>query len=125
MYSHDYSFEYSPSMPAVEVSLGLTRGQIVLTLPAIVDSEADGTLVPIRYLDQVGALPAGTQWLSGITGERSEVEIYPVYIQLGKYSLHIRVVGDEVNREIILGRDVLNQCVVTLNGLAAVVEISQ
>jgi hypothetical protein len=38
--------------------------------------------------------------------------------------MHIQVVGDTEGEEAILGRDVLNQLIVTLNGLASVVEIS-
>jgi len=125
MYSHDYSFAYIPSMPIIEVGLGLARGQIAIMLPAIVDSGADGTLVPVRYLDQIGALPSGEQWLSGIAGERYEVELYSIFIQIGNYSIYARVVGDEVNNEVIIGRDILNQFIVTLNGLASVVELSQ
>jgi hypothetical protein len=54
-------------MPAVELGIGLMRGQITLTLIAIIDSGSDATI----------------------------------------------------------GRDILNQFVVTLNGLASTVEISQ
>jgi hypothetical protein len=46
-------------------------------------------------------------------------------VQIGSYSLFARVVGDEINSEIIIGRDILNQFIVTLNGLASIVEISQ
>ena len=35
------------------------------------------------------------------------------------------VVGDKLGDEVIVGCDVLNQFIVTLNGLASVVEISQ
>lgn len=48
MYSHDYAFIYTPAMPAVELSIGVTRGRILATLPVIVDSGADATLVPLR-----------------------------------------------------------------------------
>lgn len=52
MYSHDYAFVYTPAMPSVELSIGLTGGRILATLPAIVDSGADVTLIPLRYLRQ-------------------------------------------------------------------------
>jgi len=125
MYNHDYSSDYNPAMPALEVGLGLVRSQIILTLPAIVDSGADATLIPVSYVDQIGALPAGEQWLRGVVGEGYTVEIYPIFIQIGNYSLYVKAVGDELNDELIIGRDVLNQFIVTLNGLASMVEISQ
>ena len=37
----------------------------------------------------------------------------------------VYAVADPQNNEIVLGRDVLNQFMVTLNGLASAVEISQ
>lgn len=75
----------------LEAGLEIEEGQIAITLPAIIDSGFDETLMPISYLDQMGAPPSGDQWLSSVT----------------------------------IGRDILNQFIVTFNGLASVVELSQ
>jgi hypothetical protein len=112
-------------MPAVEIGIGLLHGQVVVTLPAIVDSGSDATIVPVSYLRQIRASSYEKRWLRGIRGGRHRVKLYSIFVQIGSYSLFARVVGDEVNREIIIGRDILNQFIVTLNGLASVVEISQ
>ena len=56
-----YSFEYDsaylgPAMPIVELEVGLAESdQAVLVLSALVDSGADATMIPIRYLHQIGA----------------------------------------------------------------------
>lgn len=125
MYSHDYSFAYNPGMPTVELRIGLMRGHMITTLSAIVDSGADATMVPTHYLRQIRALPTEKKQLRGIQGLAHQVQLYPIFVQIGEYGLYVRVVGDELNREVIIGRDVLNQFIVTLNGLASVVEISQ
>jgi len=39
--------------------------------------------------------------------------------------IHLLVVGGPQRDEIILGRDALNHFIVTLNGLASMIEISQ
>jgi hypothetical protein len=49
-----------------------------------------------------------------------------VSLSFGPYEYdYLHVVGGIQNDEIILGRDLLNQFIVTLNGLATVVEIEQ
>lgn len=49
---------------------------------------------------------------------------YIVRLLLGELILPVEVIGREGLDEIIIGRDVLNQLIVTLNGLASVTEIS-
>jgi predicted aspartyl protease len=125
MYQHDYLATYYPSAPVVEIEIGVTRTEPRVTVLALVDSGADGTIIPIHYLQQIGALPVGRKWMRGVRGAYDQVKLYNVFIQLGNYSLYASVVGDEVNDEAMIGRDVLNQFIVTLNGLASVVEITQ
>ncbi|MFN8490646.1 MAG: hypothetical protein U0350_23855 [Caldilineaceae bacterium] len=125
MYSHDYSFIYNPAMPTVELEIGLARGRVRVTLPAIIDSGADATMVPLRYLRQIRALPIERKQLRGILGATRPVQMYNIFVQLGEYGLFTRVAGSESNDEPIVGRDVLNQFIVTLNGLASMVEITR
>jgi hypothetical protein len=112
-------------MPAVELGVGLMRGQITLTLTAIIDSGSDATILPTHYLQQVGAVPVMQKWLRGIRGGRHQVDLSTIFVQIGGYGTYARVVGDDLHNEVIVGRDILNQLIVTLNGLASTVEISQ
>lgn len=52
------------------------------------------------------------------------VELYDVYLQIGAYGQYLLVVGDTFGGKAIVGRDILNHYVVTLDGPAAVVEIT-
>ena len=64
-------------------------------------------------------------WLRGTAQNRIRVELYWIWLRIGDHRpLYIEVVGDIQGEEAILGRDVLNQLIVTLNGLASVVEVS-
>ena len=125
MYIHDYDPAYYPAIPVVMLGIGLIRNDIPLTIVGLVDSGADATMIPVSYLQELGALPDEEKWLKSVTGERVMVELYPVFLQIGDYGLYTSVIGDETGNEVIVGRDVLNQFIVTLNGLASVVEISQ
>lgn len=53
------------------------------------------------------------------------VNIYEVRVRIGSFTIpKVYAVGDRKNGEMILGRDVLNHFIVTLNGLTNIVKIS-
>jgi len=129
MYTHDYdsSYAYGPALPVIELSVrpvAATDGGI--SLRALVDSGADATILPLAVLqnaqvDQVGR--ARMRWGSH---QSRPYDVYLATIAIGPYDINgVRVLADTASNEAILGRDVLNQMIVTLNGLANVVEISQ
>lgn len=125
VFTYDYNSEYHPSMPMVELSIGLPSADAVFELRGIVDSGADATIVPVRYLLQLGARRSRKAFMRGITGSGTLVDLYPVSLQLGLFRQDfIEVVGVAEGDELIIGRDILNYLSVTLNGPAAVVEVS-
>lgn len=111
----------------VEVSfIAVAEQERVGPLPAMIDSGADGTIVPIHYLDEIQASPTEEMAMRSQWGERRIVTMYLVDVQIGELILPgIEVVGDEVSDEIILGRDILNQLRVLLHGPAEIVEVSE
>jgi len=117
---------YYPPAPVVEIQInGIGNPATIVTLEALVDSGSDGTFIPESVLRDLGAESVREGWVSGIQGTRYRVQIYMVQLKIGIYELFgIRVIGDMQGRA-ILGRNVLNQLAVNLNGLANVVEISQ
>ena len=60
LYTYPYSRNYQPAMPVIEVGLdkGGQREPGVLRL-ALVDSDADGTLIPVDLLEEIGARLVG------------------------------------------------------------------
>jgi hypothetical protein len=125
VYTHDYDSHYQPAMPVVEIQVRRRAGQTSATLNAIVDSGADATMIPLPTLRQLNARKVRTGWLSGSAGERYQVDLYTIAVQIGEYQLiYVDAVGSERSDEVIVGRDVLNQFIVTLNAPGHVVEIA-
>jgi predicted aspartyl protease len=91
---------------------------------AFVDTGADATMIPRNILKAAGARYVQQRGLRGVTGSRMTVNLYLIAIHIGSHSVNgIRAVATPVGNEVILGRDVLNNLIVTLNGLAHTVEI--
>ena len=124
MYTFEYDTTFVPAMPVVEVHISMERGLEGRVVPAIVDSGADASMLPLQILKQIGARIAGRHWMVGVTGTRTKADLYPIFLQLGNHSLYVSVIGNPINTDTVIGRDVLNHMIITLNGLAETVELA-
>jgi predicted aspartyl protease len=125
VYTYNYDINYSPALPVVEIALWTEHHAEPLTLTALVDSGADATMVPLRSLRQLNAKKGDRQIMRDASGLRYMVDSYLVNVTLAGHNLQLHVLSDRSNEQVLLGRDILNYFVVTLNGLAYTVEISQ
>ena len=95
LYTYSYSNAYVPAMPMVE--LGVSRPgsrQPDQTVAAVINSGADGTLLPIDVLETVGAGYVGEAIIRGISGAGQHVSMYLTSLHVGPQALHaIRVVA--------------------------------
>lgn len=125
IYSYDYSRDYIPAMPVVEVSLSIPgRNEPAMTATALVDSGSDGTMIPVDLLTTIGARYVGQARIRSILGDRQLINLYLVSLRIGASQIPaVQVIANPETDEIILGRDVLNQLIVTLNGVASMTEI--
>ncbi len=124
IYTFQYDANYDPAMPVIDIGIGRAMAEISLSLIALVDSGADATMIPVRYLQQIRARRSRAKWMRGTAGGRIMIHLYPISLRLGPLTLaHLEVVGDTQNDEVIVGRDVLNQLVVTFNGPSNSVEV--
>lgn len=126
IYSHAYNSTYSPAMPVVEVTLeNVETGIQGEKLTAIVDSGADGCILPVTYLGAIGSESIRKTRMVGVTGIGVQVEVHLLILHLGSVTVYgVEAVADKQKGEAIIGRNVLNQLVVTLNGIAGVTEIT-
>ncbi len=119
-----YDATYDPPIPICDVTLMVPATGRHAELSAIVDTGADGTIVPIRYLRRVGARRAFEATLRSQWGEGRTVFLYVVDLTIGELTLNgVYVVGDELGDETVLGRNVLNQLRVLLDGPRAVMAL--
>ena len=120
-----YSSAYEPSMPALQVKLGYPDGALVVgPILAIVDTGADGTLVPQAIVDDLGAPFVDAVRVRGHWGEWQQAQVFMVDLGIDGIRLPVvEVVGDEIGTEMILGRNALNRLKLLLDGPAGQVEI--
>lgn len=115
---YSYSSRYHPPMPAVEVALGAPGADFSLgPLPTIIDTGADITIVPMEYLIHMNAPVVSSGYLRSPWGGRYSVKIYEVNMRIGEHNLYeVEVAGEPGGREVLLGRNVLNQLDLRLDG---------
>lgn len=115
---YPYSSRYHPPMPAVEVALGSLEADFsVGPLPSIIDTGADITIVPREYLMHLNAPVVASGYLRSPWGGRYSVKIYEVNMRVGGHNLYeVEVAGEPGGREVLLGRNVLNQLDLRLDG---------
>ncbi len=125
IYSCDYNTAYAPAMPVVEIILeNVETGILGEKIIAIVDSGADSCILPVTYLDAIGSESIRKTRMVGVVGMALQVELHLLIFHLGPFTVYgVEAVADKQNNEAIIGRNALNQLVVTLNGIAGVTEI--
>jgi predicted aspartyl protease len=125
VYSFDYDVTYEPPAPVFEIIIRKTgQKSTQVELSALVDSGADATMVPIDALHKVGARYVETRQMRGVTGVTYPVDLYSLIVQIGSQTIPpIRAIAATSEGDTIVGRDILNQLVVTLNGPANVTEV--
>jgi predicted aspartyl protease len=85
---------------------------------ALIDTGADGTLVPSQLLDTIRADELHHTRLRSLWGEARMVRIFLVDLQIGDQVLpSVEVVADDAGSEILLGRNVLNSLILLLDGV--------
>lgn len=119
-----YDETYDPAMPVVDVLVDGYAGRPRRAVIALVDSGADGTMLPIDVLEVVAAAYEDTVRMRGVLGDSEQVDRYTVAIHLGPLVLHgVNAVASPSGSESVLGRDVLNHLLLTLNGPANTTQI--
>jgi hypothetical protein len=123
VYTFSYNTAYSPSAPFVEIELiDYDEQQTPIGLTAQVDSGSDASAMPLTLLRRIKARYEETRLMRGISGILQPVDMYLVAIRLANLTFYRTVLaihGDEA----IIGRDILNDLTVTLNGPATMTEI--
>ena len=126
MMTFPYDETYDPAAPVCQINLSVASTGLSVSLPAIIDTGADATIVPLEYLRQIGARRVFEAGLRSQWGERRRVYLYLIDLRLGEFTLPgVYVVGDDRGDEVVLGRDVLNRLRLLLDGPKRVSQVSE
>ncbi len=121
----EYSHQKFPPAPILEVKLSQPGETAEMEAkPALIDTGGDFTTVPLNWLLQIDAAEVRWAYLRGLWSEQRPVTLYLVDLHFDNGVLPgIEVVGldeddieAEEDREIVLGRNVLNQLILLLDG---------
>lgn len=91
-------------------------------LSMLVDTGADCSLVPISIVRQLGLPQIDVIALTGVGGTKQRATVHAASVELGELRVLARVVG--FVDEAILGRDVLNRSVMTLDGPGLAISVT-
>lgn len=116
------------SLPIISLSLIDDLSELATpTLSAIVDTGADGTIVPLRILQDAGFRPnrQRRRFFTARTEQLPETVVgYSVTIRISNLELsEVDIYGSRTINEVILGRNVLNRMVFTYDGLEQLLEV--
>ena len=128
----EYNHNKIPPAPILDIQFSPPGESASMgSVPALVDTGSDFTLVPLSYLLRMDAPEARAAFLRGLWSEQRPVTVYLVDLHLENRVLpDIEVVGiedesseTEEESEIILGRNVLNRLILLLDGPSEYAEI--
>ena len=121
----EYSREKSPPAPTLLVRLSQPgEAPHLETMLALIDTGGDFTTVPLNWLLGIDAPEVRWAYLRGLWSEQRPVTLYLVDLHLENGILPgVGVIGideddieTEEDHEIVLGRNVLNQLILLLDG---------
>ncbi len=125
-FNHDTSF-YPPA-PVMDVSFfrplssDAAKG---IHISALIDSGADITVVPQKIVDRLRLYPVDEILVAGYTGETIRELAYSVVVKIASFTPQIiKVAGYRGGDIALIGRDLINQWILVLNGKERVFEIS-
>lgn len=117
-----YSRQFEPPAPVAEITVSAVGD---VTLQVLIDSGADASMLPISVLQSINARLIEKHRVIPIFGRAYTVDLYAVDIYLAGFHIPaVEVVALKGDDEPLIGRDVLNHLIVTLDGIGGVTEVS-
>jgi predicted aspartyl protease len=114
---HQYDRGFTPPAPVVDVVVMHPLRQAERAgVRGKLDTGADLTVIPSRLVVQLGILPHGQVWARGYDGVHTRRHVYYVRMILEETVLaSVRCIAAD-RAYVLLGRNVLNRFVATLDG---------
>ena len=120
-----YNRQFTPPAPLIHVTLRCPiSGTEIANLPAQLDTAADRTVIPANYVAQLAIVRVRELSIEGLG---RNVRLMPTYvIQVGIHDYPpkaIEALADNDEPFVLLGRDILNQYRILLDGPKLALEI--
>jgi predicted aspartyl protease len=118
MMRYRYNQQVDPPAPYVYVIIRRGDGSGgSLPIPALVDSGADRTVIPTPLIEELALPQSGAAEVAGFNQVATSLPVYVVQIGIGDLQPHVAdVLAASGEQYVLLGRDVLNEYRVTLDG---------
>lgn len=116
MTAYAYDHRVEPPAPVVPLRVGPPDGETAVLLPALIDSGADLTVIPAAVAGQLGLMTTDHVTVRA-GGTTSSAGVCAAQIELEGVAEIVEVLAWQ--REALLGRNLLQQVVATLDGPAA------
>jgi len=114
--SSTYSSAFLPPAPTLEITICNGQTGAATTVLAKIDTGADGSVIPVLLVAQLGLIPFDTLVSIAFDGSTEEQTSYLVdLIFAGRTSTDLEVISAPLPY-VLVGRDVLNHVVAILNG---------
>ena len=112
-----YNSTLDPPGPMVDVTIQpIGRAEPRCTLPGKLDTGADITVIPPSLVDDLQLIPKMPIVMTSYDGIETERTAYFVDLEIAGHKLESIEVVAAPRGNVLLGRDVLNHFLITLNG---------
>ncbi len=120
-----YRTDETPPVPGARVNIANLSGSSVLyDLDVKIDSGAGRTIIPEMIAQQLQTSPIGYRELEAIGGNKVLLPIHQVWLIIhGFAAVAVDVASDPFEFSVLLGRDVINEHTIVLDGPNQRVEI--
>lgn len=117
------TIQYEPPAAVADIEISNPVTRHAERGRAKIDSGADITVIPVALVARLRLLPAGFSEVASFDGTVIEVPAYYVNIAINGFTFeYVRVLSsNRVNA--LIGRDILNQLKITLNGKTLTIQI--
>jgi hypothetical protein len=121
-----YNMEYDPSMPMVDVLISRLDGLRRIETEGIIDTGADTSVLPEDSCSELGIyeFQVAEADIGGIGGEFERSALYGAMMEIRGNNVPAIIDCRNDTFETIIGREVLNEFVITLNGKGLNIEMS-
>lgn len=125
MVRYTYARQCAPPAPFVHVALRRPDGAAeAKDLPAQLDTAADRTVIPSSLVEALSLAPMGDVLVAGFGGNITTLPTFLLTLEIRQLpALTVKVVASPHEPYVLLGRDVLNQFRIVLDGPQLALEI--